>query len=591
MQSFRSLWSQYPVIRYFSLISSFIILQFLFINASSSDVISKSKKFVKGRILVQPRAGLSQEKLDQILKTHGGKAVSKIKQINVHVIEVPEGAEEAVRKALNHNPNFEFAELDQIAYENFVPNDQYFNNQWHLPLMKAPEAWDVSQGSGIVIAILDSGVDPTHPDLMGRLVPGYNFYDGNTNSADVRGHGTKVAGAAAASTNNSSGVASLAGQALIMPIRVSNIDGYVTWSTMAQGLLYAADHGARIANMSFNGVAGSSSVLSAAKYFKDKGGLSIISAGNDNIDPGYANTDLFVIVSATDSADKKASFSSFGDHVHVSAPGAGIYTTNMGGGYVSTSGTSFSAPITAGIVALMMSANPSLVNTQIEKILFATSVDLGAIGRDIYFGHGRVNASAAVQAALATVPVSDSIAPTVSIAAPLAGSLVKGTITVNVSASDNNSVSHVDLKVGSQVIGRDSTSPYSFVLDTSAVTDGIMTVTAEAQDVAGNLGTSSIKVTVSNIIDTLMPVIKITSPTSATVPAKGNFIISSSATDNIAVTSMMIYFDGAQIASSASGSISVSLNTRKISNGIHTIRIDAKDASGNLSTSSLQVAK
>ncbi|PYJ03079.1 MAG: peptidase S8, partial [Verrucomicrobia bacterium] len=154
--------------------------------------------------------------------------------------------------ALNHNPNIEFAEPDTLFPPATVPNDTYYSLEWHLPKIGAPSAWNTTVGgNNIIIAILDSGVDSTHPDLSSQLVPGWNFIDNNSDASDVDGHGTAVAGTAAAASNDGLGVAAPAWTCKIMPIRISDTNGNGILSAIANGLMYAADHGARIANLSF----------------------------------------------------------------------------------------------------------------------------------------------------------------------------------------------------------------------------------------------------------------------------------------------------------------------------------------------------
>lgn len=141
-------------------------------------------------------------------------------------MDLPSNAsEQAVAALLAHNPHIKFAELDQRVAPGLATNDPYAGSEWHLAKIGAPAAWDSTQGSGVTIAILDSGVDGSHPDLAANMVAGWNVYDNNSNTADVYGHGTAVAGTAAAVSNNGTGVASVAGGAKIMPIRISDSTG------------------------------------------------------------------------------------------------------------------------------------------------------------------------------------------------------------------------------------------------------------------------------------------------------------------------------------------------------------------------------
>jgi subtilisin family serine protease len=180
-------------------------------------------RFVKSRILVQPKAGLTVAELDKILKPHGGRRTHYLPQINVHVIELPAQASEmAVANIMRGNPHIEFAELDQALEPNLTVNDPYYTSSWHLPKIGAPQAWDIKNGSGVVIAILDTGVDSTHPDLAPQMVPGWNSYDNNNDTADVHGHGTMVSGMAVAAGNNLAGSAGVAFGAKLMPIRIAS---------------------------------------------------------------------------------------------------------------------------------------------------------------------------------------------------------------------------------------------------------------------------------------------------------------------------------------------------------------------------------
>ena len=329
--------------------------------------------------------------------------------------------------------------------------------------------------------------------------PGWNFYDNNSLTSDVFGHGTKVAGTAAAITNNAVGVSGVAGQSRIMPIRVSSTTGSAYISTIAKGLTWAADNRARIANVSFDGVAGSASIQNAAQYMKNKGGLVVVAAGNNGINQGYAPTTTLIAVSATDGNDFKTSWSSYGSFVSVSAPGAGILTTTWGGGYGSVSGTSFASPLTAGVVALMMAANPGLPNTDIEKRLFSTAIDLGDMGRDPYYGYGRVSAAGAVQAVISATPALDIQSPVVSISSPYPNATVSGLVPVNVSATDNIGVSRVELRVNNNTVAIDNAAPFAFTWDSAGSPNGITNLVAYAYDAAGNVDASDpVAVNVAN---------------------------------------------------------------------------------------------
>ena len=558
-------------------------------------------QWVPGRLLVQPRAGLAEAEFDKIIKKQGGKQVGKIEGINVRVIQLPpQASEKAVEALLKNNKHLKFAERDMIVRPEGTANDTYYSSAWHLPKIGATTAWDVTTGDNVVIAVLDSGVDATHPDLAGRLIPGWNFYDNNSNTADVFGHGTLVAGSASANTNNGVGVASVAGNALIMPLRISATDGSASFSNMAKALTWAADKGAHVANISYQSVSGSATVASAAQYMKNKGGVTVVAAGNTGVEQTFAPTDTMISVSATTSSDAVASWSSYGSYVDVAAPGSGIWTTKKGGGYGSANGTSFASPVTAAVIAMMRSVNPVLPPADLEKILISTAVDLGTAGFDKKFGHGRINAAAAVSAAQ-SAKVSDTSAPTVGIGAPIAGAKVSGLVAVDVSASDNVGVTRVELFVNGTKFASDTTAPYSFSWDSAAVADGNVSLTAYAYDAAGNFASRAVTVAVSNAVppsepektvaDTVAPTASLINPTAGSTLSAGKVAVSGAGVDNVGVVALRLYVDG-KLETTVSGSkLSYSLNTRKLSTGTHTIALEAVDAAGNSGVQSVSVRR
>ena len=557
------------------------------------------ERWAKGRILVAPRAGLPEAALANILKEHKGKA-RKIGQSDLYIVEVPASTEARVIEKLKNHPHLKFAELDRQLPAALIPNDPYFNylgDALYLPKIGAPTAWDITQGAGVTIAILDSGVASAQPDLAPNLVPGWNFYDNNADTSDVYGHGTRVAGTASAVTNNGIGVASVAGQSKVMPLRVTDTGGFGYSTLMAQALIYAADHGARVANLSFLGLTSFPSIQQAAQYMKSKNGLVVTGAGNTGSLESYLATPTMISVSATDNNDVKTSFSSFGDYVTLAAPGDGIWTTYRDGRYWAASGTSIASPVAGGVIALMMSANPSLPSTQIESLLYSTAVDLGTPGRDIYFGYGRVDAANAVQAARDAVPLVDTTAPAASISNPATYGTVSGLVPVDVTATDNVGVSRVELQVNGSTVAIDTSSPFAFSWDSSGVPNGMNNLVAHAFDAAGNSAASStVAVNVANSVstptsDTAPPVVTLVNPVAGNV--SGSVTITANASDNsgAAGISLSIYIDGALKASGTGSTLSTSWNTKpkSVKPGSHTVRVDAKDKAGNTSSSSVMV--
>lgn len=556
--------------------------------------------WAKGRVLVMPRAGLAEGELGKIVGAVGGKA-SKLTSSGLYLVELPGNASEtAIAARLANNPHLKFAELDKQASGTAVVNDPYFGSAWHLSRIGAPSAWDASLGAGVTIAILDTGVDSTHPDLSAHIVPGWNFIDNNSNTSDVNGHGTGVAGTAAATTNNGVGVAAVAAQSKIMPVRIADANAYAYWSAIAQGITYAADKGARVINISYDQLPLSSAVINASQYAKSKGALVVVAAGNRAKDESFTPTTSMIPVSATDANDLITTWSSWGKYVAMSAPGLNIWSTTRGGGYAQWYGTSVASPVTAGVVALMMSANPSLSSSQVESMLFSSADDLGAAGRDSYYGYGRVNASKAVQAALAAkaaVAVTDTQPPVDSIAAPLGLSSVSGLTAVNVSASDNVGVAKVELRVNGSLMAADTTAPFGFSWDSKQVVNGMANLVARACDAAGNCADSAtVAVNVANVVnvaDTTAPTITFLTPGNG-VTVLGTVIVSASSVDNSGVAGLTntLYLDGVRVASnSGTGLLTYSWNAQLAKAGRHDLRMQSRDAAGNLSSKSILVKR
>jgi hypothetical protein len=322
-----------------------------------------------------------------------------------------------------------------------------------------------------------------------------------------------------------------------------------------------------------------------------------VSAGNDGNELGTTPQAAIITVSATNSGDALASWSSYGSVIDVAAPGSGIWTTKKGGGYGAVSGTSFSSPATAGVVALIMAADPSLGPAEVETILMENSEDLGTPGQDIYFGHGRIDAAAAVAAAMGVPgedpPAEDTQDPQVSITNPTGGT-VSGQITVSISASDNSGViSYVELYAGSSYIGTDTSAPYTIAWNTENEPDGQVQLTARAYDPTGNQGISQpVTVEVSNPTQTgdiEPPLISILTPADSSTPVSGRIRIRAAATDNVAVVKLELYIDGTLEKTSTSDTLTHRWDSRKVNDGQHVIMAVAYDAADNSGSSTRQV--
>jgi subtilisin family serine protease len=255
-----------------------------------------------------------------------------------------------------------------------TPNDPLFlgaNFRWVFERPRFLDGWSRGVGDArTIIAIVDTGVDPTVADLQGAVLPGYDFADGDTDTSDPHGHGTMMAGLAAARTNNGIGIAGACGACSILPVRVSEADGNATWSATAAGIVWAADHGARIISVSLVGPASAPVLDAAVAYAQSRNALVVAAAGNDAQDrPAYpAALPGVVSVQATDEHDSLYPFSNHGAGISISAPGCAIVVA-PGDRYKGSCGTSVAAPLVAGAAGLLASASPGATATQLADAL------------------------------------------------------------------------------------------------------------------------------------------------------------------------------------------------------------------------------
>lgn len=295
-----------------------------------------------------------------------------------------------------------------------APNDALFDKQWHHATIGSVPAWAKQQGKkSILVAIVDTGMDCGHPDLVGSVDTSKTFSAySDDGCSDKQGHGTHVGGTVAATANNQIGVAGVAPGVTLMSAKVLSDSGSGSYASVAAGIVAAADAGAQVISMSLGGPSNSAVITEAIKHAISKGALPVAAMGNDgNSSISYpAGIPGVFSVGATDINNKIARFSQFGSHIAISAPGVNIMATfprNASGmpgtNYGAISGTSMATPIVSGVAALVMSQNPGINAEQVKAILKASAVDQGDPGFDKYFGAGIVNAEAALNASPAGV--------------------------------------------------------------------------------------------------------------------------------------------------------------------------------------------
>ena len=361
-------------------------------------------------------------------------------------------------KALARRADVALAEPNFIRHALVTPNDPLYGLQWHYPLINLPAAWDLTTGStNVKVAVIDTGVLHGHPDLQGQLAPGFDFISNAAAALDGNGidpdpedpgdgggvspssfHGTHVAGTIGAKTQNAYGVAGVAWNVTLVPLRVLGFGGGTDFDIL-QAVRYAAglannsgtSNKVDVINLSLGGTGYSQTAQNVFTQARSAGVIVVAAAGNNDSSQLFypASYDGVVSVSAVDLLKQKAGYSNFGTAVDVAAPGGDISADRNGDGYadgvLSTlkdeltgafnfrfyNGTSMAAPHVAGVVALMKSVKPSLTPAEFDTLLASGSLttDLGAAGRDDFFGNGLIDARKAVEAASASPPSGDPI--------------------------------------------------------------------------------------------------------------------------------------------------------------------------------------
>lgn len=389
---------------------------------TSSSIIEQGEIDPSAIIVKYKNGSVTTEKLNTVAKAiskTGAKISTLNEKLGFALVKLGDRKEYFnALSQLTKNPEIEYAEPNYLAHITQTPNDPYYNQQWGPQDIKANLAWDKvssAQRAGVTIAILDTGINANHEDLQASIVPGYNFIDNNNNPVDGHGHGTHVAGIAAAITNNGKGIAGVAGGAKIMPIKVMNDSGSGDYASIINGIKYAADHGAQVISMSLGGPGYSQAMQDAVNYAISRGASVVAASGNSNSAVAFpGNCDGVITVGAVGSNNQRASFSNYGPEMDVVAPGVNIISSYKGNAnsYTAMSGTSMATPFVAGVTALVKAANPNLTSAQVTQIIDQAATDLGTAGFDNYYGYGLVNADKAVDLALQGQTGNPSPTPT-----------------------------------------------------------------------------------------------------------------------------------------------------------------------------------
>jgi subtilisin family serine protease len=356
------------------------------------------------RVLVRPAS--SDAALERVLAEHDAAIVDDLSELGYLVVQATDAGVDVDQLAdsLDDSPTVDEVVVDhrrQLFVPVRTPNDPYLYDQadelWNV---RAEHAWAITTGSAdVVVAVVDTGVDRSHPDLKGRVLDGRDLVAGGTRPPDPNGHGTAVAGVIAARGDDGIGIAGMAWKSRILPVRVLDQHGWGWDSDVAAGIVWAADQGARVINLSLGGPSPSPVLEAAVAHATAKGALVVAAAGNDGTDePMYpAAISGVVAVGAANVFGQLTEFSSFGPWIDVTAPGVDVLTTipRAKGSYAYVSGTSIAAPFVSGTAALVLGRWPTRTPPQARSALRPTPPEAGPPGIDAYVGWGGGGAGAA----------------------------------------------------------------------------------------------------------------------------------------------------------------------------------------------------
>ncbi len=553
--------------------------------------------FVEDELLIQPYPGADGLALAALYSDAGAAVVEELPDIDMTVLEVSPDEFYAVAECLADSGLIETVQKNYLYEPGEIPNDPMFDRQTHLAQIRAEDAWEMTVGTeGVIIAIVDTGVDRDHPDLADKIIDGWNVYDGNSDYGDVQGHGTLVAGVAAALSDNGSGVVGVTWDCPLLVIRATNEHGRSSARHIAAGILWALAHDASVINVSFAPLWSNRVVRAAAQEAFNRGSLVVISAGNSGGTTTARGYGEALFVGAITPSDRIASFSDRGPFVDLVAPGTGIRSTEIDGDYGMANGTSFAAPIVTGVAALAWSVNPDLRPVSIESAILTTTVDLGARGKDSLYGQGAIDAAASVEEAAQTVFEADTMSPNVQVTRPRDGLNISGRYTASVTASDRWGVADVVLLIDGVPYATDTRSPYRIVIDTGGFPTGSHELSFLATDLAGNVSqpkTVTVTFRTSSRSTSGLPATITFSSPSDGASVSGDVTIRATVSDTDGLATVEWLINGTSVlvgtVSGKSSGVSYVWRTAGEESGRHTVTLIVTDTRGNRTTGQLDL--
>ena len=404
---------------------------FGFSSSARADLLLPSiAKIIPGEVVIITKVGYRASSINLPVGVSVAQANPELNSLNAAVMSVPVGQERVYVQKLQNTPGIQLAEPNYVVdTEAVIPNDPFWSQQYGPAHIQAPDAWAITTGSrSVILAIIDSGIDEHHPEFAGRILPGYDFIDGDSQPQDTCGHGTHVAGIAAATGNNGIGIAGMAWNVRIMPVRV--LDGFCSGSTVgvAEALVWVVERGARVINLSLGTSAPSTLLENGTYYAYTHGAALFAAAGNSGSSPVVypAAYPWVMAVGATDQTDQRASYSNTGPALDLMAPGSDILSTTPYGSffykdllkvtpkYGTLNGTSMASAFTAGSAALLSSLSKFDTPDKVYQALTSTARDLDIPGPDKNTGYGLLQVANALNFSPNLVPTPTPLPPVTS---------------------------------------------------------------------------------------------------------------------------------------------------------------------------------
>lgn len=457
------------------------------------------------RLMVQ----ISSPQGEVSIQQAGYEVIARHPLIDYVTVQVPQGQVAIARGSLKSKPGIARVDLDYAKQLAYTPNDQFWPNQWHMRTIKADRAWDLTFGVPTVVAVIDSGVEVSHPDLIGNLwtnsheipangidddlngyiddINGFDFVAMDGTIEDTNGHGTACSGLVGAVQDNAIGVTGVAPNARIMGLKALNNNGFLFDSYLVPAYFYAAANGAKVLSMSYFSDRVSNAERLALDYCWRRNVLPIAAAGNDNtIYPYYpAAYENVISVAATDQNNQRAGFSDYGTWVDVAAPGVSLWTTSIGNNYTGGfSGTSGACPQVAGLATLLFGTRENLTNAQVRAAIedWSTPLSQDFIGE--YCNYGLINAQASVSAVQTG-------------ATNVREAVVRYVTPGNAEAKPN--ASPTAIRPPTRIYGRSFMPPNNVVVTLNAANVPIVTRTRDYIDVNLPVNTGTLIVTVNGV--------------------------------------------------------------------------------------------